>query len=182
MFCVLHLRVITRDRINIRAVSYQQESLFIYVQIIIHNFFFCNRNHFNSVVSFSIYTITILYLPCTCNIIRQGKMSKSEYKQLVQILYYNDTKFLWLHYIYMYLDVSFGTYSPMGFFFEQRQLQSYLCFQSVGIWFIFPDSSLGPSAKKNFMRPNEAKHTAIELFTNNGIHSYKKVSKQQTTY
>lgn len=105
MFCVLHLRVITRDRINIRAVSYQQESLFIYVQIIIHNFFFCNRNHFNSVVSFSICTITILYLPCTCNIIRQGKMSKSEYKQLVQILYYNDTKFLWLHYICISMSV-----------------------------------------------------------------------------
>lgn len=105
MFCVLHLRVITRDRINIRAVSYQQESLFIYVQIIIHNFFFCNRNHFNSVVSFSVCTITILYLPCTCNIIRQGKMSKSEYKQLVQILYYNDTKFLWLHYICISMSV-----------------------------------------------------------------------------
>lgn len=105
MFCVLHLRVITRERINIRAVSYQQESLFIYVQIIIHNFFFCNRNHFNSVVSFSICTITILYLPCTCNIIRQGKMSKSEYKQLVQILYYNDTKFLWLHYICISMSV-----------------------------------------------------------------------------
>lgn len=181
MFCVLHLRVITRDRINIRAVSYQQESLFIYVQIIIHNFFFCNRNHFNSVVSFSICTITILYLPCTCNIIRQGKMSKSEYKQLVQILYYNDTKFLWLHYICISMSVLVRT-ALWVFFFEQRQLQSYLCFQSVGIWFIFPDSSLGPSAKKNFMRPNEAKHTAIELFTNNGIHSYKKVSKQQTTY
>lgn len=105
MFCVLHLRVITRDRINIRAVSYQQESLFIYVQIIIHNFFFCNRNHLNSVVSFSICTITILYLPCTCNIIRQGKMSKSEYKQLVQILYYNDAKFLWLHYICISMSV-----------------------------------------------------------------------------
>lgn len=32
------------------------------------------------------------------------------------------------------------------------------------------------------MRPNEAKHTAIELFTNNVIYSYKKVFKQQTTY
>lgn len=115
MFCVLHLRVITRDRINIRAVSYQQESLFIYVQIIIHNFFFCNRNHFNSVVSFSVCTITILYLPCTCNIIRQGKMSKSEYKQLVQILYYNDTKFLWLHYICISMSVLVRT--ALWFFF-----------------------------------------------------------------
>lgn len=116
MFCVLHLRVITRDRINIRAVSYQQESLFIYVQIIIHNFFFCNRNHFNSVVSFSICTITILYLPCTCNIIRQGKMSKSEYKQLVQILYYNDTKFLWLHYICISMSVLVRTALWVFFF------------------------------------------------------------------
>lgn len=74
--------------------------------LIIHNFFFCNRNHFNSVVSFSICTITILYLPCTCNIIRQGKMSKSEYKQLVQILYYNDAKFLLLHYTSICISMS----------------------------------------------------------------------------
>lgn len=104
-FTCHHIHVTIRERINIRAVSYQQESLFIYVQIIIHNFFFCNRNHFNSVVSFSICTITILYLLCSCNIIRQGKMSKSEYKQLVQILYYNDTKFLWLHYICISMSV-----------------------------------------------------------------------------
>lgn len=182
-FTCHHIHVTIRDHINIRAVSYQQESLFVYVQIIIHNFFFCNRNHFNSVVSFSICTITILYLTCTCNMIRQGKMSKSEYKQLVQILYNNDTKFLLLHYIYMYLDVSFGTYSTMFLLLQSYtvflllyngSVLSYLCFQSVGIWFIFPDSPLGPTATKNFMRPNEAKHTAIELFTNNVIHSYKK--------
>lgn len=184
-FTCHHIHVTIRDRINIRAVSYQQESLFVYIQIIIHIFFFCNRNHFNSVVSFSICTIAILYLPCTCNIIRQGKMSKSEYKQLVQILYYNDTKFLWLHYICMLMSVLVRTalcFYCYNLMLYNGSVQSYLCFQSVGIWFIFPDSPLGPSATKNFMRPNEAKHTAIELFTNNVIHSYKKVSKQQTAY
>lgn len=105
-FTCHHIHVTIRDRINIRAVSYQQQSLFVYIQIIIHIFFFCNRNHFNSVVSFSICTITILYLPCTCNIIRQGKMSKSEYKQLVQILYYNDAKFLLLHYTSICISMS----------------------------------------------------------------------------
>lgn len=125
MFCVLHLRVIKKVRINIRAVSYQQESLFIYVKIIIHNFFFCNRNHFNSVVSFSICTIAILYLPCTCNIIRQGKMSKSEYKQLVYILYYNDTKFLWLHYICMLMSVLVRT--ALCFYCYNLILCSYCC-------------------------------------------------------
>lgn len=125
MFCVLHLRVITRDRINIRAVSYQQESLFVYIQIIIHIFFFCNRKHCNSVVSFSICTIAILYLPCTCNIIRQGKMSKSEYKQLVQILYYNDTKFLWLHYICMLMSVLVRT--ALCFYCYSLILCSYCC-------------------------------------------------------
>lgn len=59
-------------------------------------------------------------------------------------------------------------------------LCSYCC--TTVVYNQFLDSPLGPSATKNFMRPNEAKHTAIELFTNNVIHSYKKIFKQQTTY
>ena len=48
-------------------------------------------------------------------------------------------------------------------------------FQSVGVWFIFSEAPLGLSATKNFMRPGESKNTAIELFTNNVIHSYSQV-------
>lgn len=124
-FTCHHIHVTIRDRINIRAVSYQQQSLFVYMQIIIHIFFFCNRNHFNSVVSFSICTIPILYLPWVCNIIRQGKMSKSEYKQLVKILYYNDTKCLWLHYICISMSILVRT--TLCFYCYNLILCSYCC-------------------------------------------------------
>ncbi|XP_033758561.1 cell surface hyaluronidase-like [Pecten maximus] len=43
----------------------------------------------------------------------------------------------------------------------------------LGIWFIFPDLPLGPSADKGFMKMFEARYTAITEFTNNVAHSNK---------
>ncbi|OWF43992.1 Transmembrane protein 2 [Mizuhopecten yessoensis] len=45
--------------------------------------------------------------------------------------------------------------------------------QDLGIWFIFPDLPLGPSADKGFMKMFEARYTAITEFTNNVAHSNK---------
>lgn len=141
-FTCHYIHVAIKVRINICAVSCQQESLFVYIQIIIHNFFFCNRNHFNSVVSFSICTIAILYLPCTCNIIRQGKMSKSEYKQLVQILYYNNTKFLLLHYIYINMYLVAVLVRTALCFYCYNLILCYYCCTTVVYNLIFVSSLL----------------------------------------
>ncbi|XP_069115544.1 cell surface hyaluronidase-like [Argopecten irradians] len=43
----------------------------------------------------------------------------------------------------------------------------------LGIWFIFPDLPLGPSADKGFMKMYEARYTAITEFSNNVVHSSK---------
>lgn len=118
-FTCHHIHVTIRNRINIRA------GVLVRLYIDNHSCFFLLYHHFNSVVSFSICTIAILYLPCTCNIIRQGKLSKSEYKQLVQILYYNDTKFLWLHYICMLMSVLVRT--ALCFYCYNLILCSYCC-------------------------------------------------------
>ncbi|XP_060081443.1 protein DDB_G0287365-like [Ylistrum balloti] len=45
--------------------------------------------------------------------------------------------------------------------------------KDMGIWFIFPDLPLGPSADKGFMNMYEARYTAITEFSNNVAHSNK---------
>jgi len=46
----------------------------------------------------------------------------------------------------------------------------------MGIWFIYPDLPLGPSANKGFMKEKEAMFTAITEMDNNVIHSCRNVS------
>ena len=43
--------------------------------------------------------------------------------------------------------------------------------KGVGIWYLFPDKPVGPSADQGFFQHREAKHTPITLFENNVAHS-----------
>ena len=43
--------------------------------------------------------------------------------------------------------------------------------QGVGIWYLFPDKPIGPSASEGFFELDEAKKTPITLFENNVAHS-----------
>ena len=45
----------------------------------------------------------------------------------------------------------------------------------TGIWFLFPDSPVGPSADKNFFEHKEAKRTPITSFVSNVAHSNQKI-------
>ena len=43
--------------------------------------------------------------------------------------------------------------------------------KGVGIWYLFPNKPVGPSADQGFFQYNEAKRTPITLFDNNVAHS-----------
>ena len=47
--------------------------------------------------------------------------------------------------------------------------------RGVGIWYLFPDNPVGPSATENFFKHREAKHIPITLFQNNVAHSNGKI-------